>query len=162
MSFDFPQCASWIELSRKAFENNVKIYKKLIKSNALLGCVLKGNAYGHGFLHVLEMVHEKIDLIFVINPLDAYGVREYEVQKSLPKKRVVVLGAISPQEALVCAQKDIEVVVDGAHWANYVQTFQKAKNKKDFKPVCAHIHMDTGLGREGFTLENLAQEIYNS
>lgn len=156
MKLDFPDCASWIEINRQAFENNTKIYRKLIRPEQLLGCVLKGNAYGHGFLQVLEVLHNMVDLIFVINPVDAFQIREYEKQSNSVQKRVVVLGSISLQEALKCAEKDIEVVIDGPHWAEYAQAMEM-----NFagKPLKAHIHIDTGLGREGFTLENLAEKI---
>lgn len=158
MPTSFSQCASWIELSKKAFENNVKNYRKELGPHQLLGGVLKGNAYGHGFNQVVELLHTWLDVMFVINPVDAFEIRSFERKRDMPAKRIVVLGCVSLQEAVQCAQLDIEVVIDGVHWEKRAQDMQAAMKSNPTALRC-HIHIDTGLGREGFTLENLAQKI---
>src|SRR5215218_7060654 len=47
-----PGLASWLELSAEALRDNVALFRALEGASGparSLGCVLKGNAYGHGF-----------------------------------------------------------------------------------------------------------------
>ena len=158
---EFVENASWIEISRSAFANNVSVYRNLMESYILLGGVLKGNAYGHGFLQCLEIVHDFIDIIFVINPLDAFRIRKFEKENDLVQKRVVVIGMISPEEMLTCAMKVIEVVITDENWVNYMPHLKRSEKVRgnSFRPLKAHIHIDTGLSREGFQLEDLENKI---
>lgn len=147
----FSDRASWIELDKVAFENNVKSYRSELSSSQKLGSVLKGNAYGHGLCQTWSILSPLVDVLFVIDPCDAFSIRDWETKQSKARQRIVVLGAVSWQEAAQCAAQGIEVVIDGPHWKEYAE----AKHPK----LKVHVHMDTGLGREGFTLENLEQKI---
>lgn len=155
-----PQNSSWVELDRRAFKKNVSIYKNLIGENVKLGCVLKGNAYGHGFSEMLTLVYENpIDIIFVINPNDALFIRQFEKNiDHTMKKRIIVIGAVMPDDVCACAQEDIEVSFGDEHFSEYnffdhLKSYQK--KSQAFKPLKVHIHVDTGLGREGIRLEKL-------
>lgn len=161
MDNPYPEHAAWIELSAKAFKNNVNIYRNVLGSGTLLGSVLKGNAYGHGFQESLSILHPLVDLIFVISPIDAYKIRKYEALNSMAQKRVVVLGPISAHEALLCAQQEIEVTIADASWESLILETQAwaAERSSEFKKLKGHIHVDTGLGREGFTLDGLDKKV---
>jgi alanine racemase len=158
---EFVEKASWIEVSRSAFANNVSVYRNLMESYILLGGVLKGNAYGHGFLQCLEIMHDFVDVIFVISPLDGHKIRKFEKDNDLVQKRVVVLGAVSPEETLNCAMKVLEVVIADEHWVNYIPHLKRSEKVRgnSFRPLKAHIHIDTGLSREGFLLDDLENKI---
>lgn len=167
-----PQNASWIELHRAAFEQNVSICKTLIGKNVLLGCVLKGNAYGHGFPEMLSLVYENpIDMIFVINPNDAFYIRDFEKKHTSHlhrgtigeiKKRIVVMGALMPEEACECAKQDIEICLGDEHFAElgYFEFLEQYKSTHpNYNPLKVHIHVDTGLGREGICVQHLEQTL---
>ncbi len=156
----YADCASWIELSRQSFKNNVSLYKNAIPKDTLLGCVLKGNAYGHGFYECLTLLYAEVDILFLISPVDAYQVRDYEKQQGFASKRIVVLGAISAHEMVDCAKKNIETVISFEQAPENLLILQQfARSHPGFKPMSVHIHIDTGLGREGFTLGSLAEKI---
>ncbi len=152
LSNENPEHASWIELSQEAFLNNINVYRSLIESQVLLGCVLKANAYGHGFMECLKILHDYIDIIFVINPQDAFKIRKYEKEKDLIQKRVIVLGAISPTEAALCARKVVEVVITDESWVHHIPVLKRSEKEHGnaYRTLKAHIHVDTGLAREGF------------
>ncbi|WP_186645761.1 alanine racemase [Fluviispira vulneris] len=158
---EFPEQASWLEISQAAIVHNIAIYRNSVDSNVLLGCVLKGNAYGHGLMQCLEIMHGYIDIIFVINPIDAFKIRKYEKENDLTQKRVVVLGAISADEAVRCARKVIEVVIGDENWLHKLHNLKRSEEDAGnaYRPLKAHIHIDTGLGREGFTVDNIAEKI---
>ena len=68
--------ASWIELSERAYDDNVRALRALSTSG--LGAVLKGNAYGHGFAEMLALAHPRVDSLHVITPNEALAVRAWE------------------------------------------------------------------------------------
>jgi len=151
-----PDCASWIELSQKAFQNNVSVYQDILPKNTLLGCVLKGNAYGHGFIESLSALYSSVDIIFLISPRDGLKVRAYEQEQGFSHKRVVVLGAVSAHEVVECAKQSIEIVISHDGWQGFVPSIEKyASTCDNFTPLRLHLHIDTGLGREGFSLNEL-------
>lgn len=158
---EFVENSSWIEISRSAFASNVSVFRNLMESYILLGGVLKGNAYGHGFLQCLEIIHDFVDVIFVISPLDAFQIRIFEKDNELVQKRVVVIGAVSPQETVDCGMKAIEVVVADEHWVSYIPYLKRSEKVRgnSYRPLKVHLHIDTGLSREGFRLEDLDQKI---
>ena len=55
INHEYAENSSWVELSKSAFLNNVNAYRSNVESHVLLGCVLKGNAYGHGFKECLKI-----------------------------------------------------------------------------------------------------------
>ena len=158
------ELASWIEIDKPALQNNLNYLRSLFTSETSLGVVLKANAYGHGLLEILQLIHSKVDIIHVISPKDAFLIREWESSQKSNQKRVLVIGAINTTEAVKCAALNIEVVIgtpQANQWPNSLRD-----NKLNLK---AHIHIDTGLGREGFLpseietqlafLKNCANEI---
>jgi len=153
-----PTCASWLELDAAALRHNVATFRALLGAGALsghrcrLGVVLKGNAYGHGFEAILGEVHPLVDVLFVISPLDALAVRRFERAQRLDPRQVVVLGAIGAEEAVLLASEGIEAVVADASWGEAIQRLRAAGLPR---PLRVHVHVDTGLGREGFTLAQL-------
>lgn len=147
-----PARASWIEVDASALAHNIALFRRLLGEKVRLGVVLKGNAYGHGFAQVLSVVHALADLLYVIDPRDALEVRRFEETTGATSKQVVVLGAVDAQEAVECAQADVDVVITDAGWSNYVSTLRSASL---MRPLSGHVHIDTGLGREGFTRDQI-------
>ena len=68
---------------------------------------------------------------------------------------MLVIGAMGPEEAVVLAREGVDVVVADRGWADAVPVLRAAKLER---PLRVHVHIDTGLGREGFTLEQLPRE----
>nr|WP_254624982.1 alanine racemase [Myxococcus sp. CA051A] len=147
-----------MELSAGALKHNVEVFRALEGrggTSRSLGVVLKGNAYGHGLAQVLPLVHGLVDLLYFIAPQDALKVREHERAQGLSPRQVVVLGAVGPHEAVVLAREGVEVVVADRGWEDAVPVLRAAKLER---PLRVHVHIDTGLGREGFTLEQIPRE----
>lgn len=143
--------ASWLELSAGALAANVATFRELSEETGgpgALGAVLKGNAYGHGLAQMLPLVHPLVDILYFITPGDALSVRAFERARGLPHKQVLVIGAMDAEEAVALARAGVEVVVGDGSWRDTVAELRRAKLEQ---PLRAHVHVDTGLGREGFT-----------
>lgn len=146
--------ASWLEIDAAALAHNIEVFRRVGAREGeprAVGAVLKGNAYGHGLLEVLPALHGLVDCIYVIAPGEALAVRRLEEQRGLPRRRVLVLGAVAPEEVSALASLDVEVVLgDGSFHA-----FAERLRADQAPPLSMHLHVDTGLGREGFHPEEL-------
>jgi len=151
------QCASRLEISARALRHNVHTFRQLAAKSATrprLGVVLKGNAYGHGLEQVLPVVHADVDAIYVITPQDGLAVRRWERATGAPRRQVLVIGAMGPDEAVALAHEGVEAVVADRGWEITVPKLRAAGVR-----LRVHVHLDTGLGREGFPPGDLARSL---
>ncbi len=148
----FPALASWLEIDAQALAANAAVFREVLGSWVRLGGVLKGNAYGHGFAEVLPVAHPACDVLYVIDPRDALAVRRFEAETYAPKRQVLVLGAVEADEAVALARAGVDVVLTDAGQARFLPALRAAG-----AVLRAHVHIDTGLGREGFTSGELSQ-----
>jgi len=150
--------ASWLELSSGALAANVAAFRALASESGApprsFGAVLKGNAYGHGFAQVLPLVHPLVDVLYLITPEDALAVRALEARAGLPRRQVLVLGAVAPEEAVALARADVDAVLGDGSWRDILPILRAARLDQ---PLRVHVHVDTGLGREGFTPTQIAE-----
>jgi alanine racemase len=149
--------ASWLELSEGALAANVATFRELTAEASpprALGAVLKGNAYGHGFAQLLPLVHPRVDVLYLITPADALAVRAFEAERGLPRRQVLVIGAVAPEEAVALARAGVEAVVGDTSWGDIAAELRRASLPE---PLRVHVHVDTGLGREGFTPGQIAE-----
>ena len=149
----FPRVASFVEIDREAVGWNARVFRDVLGPAVRLGGVLKGNAYGHGFAEVLPLAHAACDVLYVIDPRDALAVRAWEQSAAAPRRQVLVLGAVAPEEAVELARASVEVVLTDPGQAAFVPALRAAG-----AVLRAHLHLDTGLGREGFTPGQLPTE----
>lgn len=157
--FSYAQNASWISLSASALRQNVAELRALRDTDGTggavrLGTVLKGNAYGHGFVETLSLVHPLVDVIYVITPQDGLCVRAFEADTGAPRKRVLVIGATEPSECVALARADVDVTIGDMEFERSCLALRAAGIGRKAR---AHVHVDTGLSREGFTLDDLAR-----
>lgn len=150
---------SWIELNSKSLINNIsELRNYACNEDTVFGGVLKGNAYGHGLVEVLKVVHDELDTIHVISIADAFKVREFEKLNALEQKRVLILSAISSNDLRNCIENNFEVVIYGPEW-NSILKESKLASTLDGRKLLSHIHIDSGLGREGFLFDRVGEEL---
>ncbi len=142
--------ASWIELSENAFLTNVASFRAVAGAGRQVGAVLKGNAYGHGLTQTLSVVHGLVDVLYVIRPSEALAIRAWERAHTQPRRDVLVIGAVTPAECVELAHAEVEVVAAGVEFEAVAAALRGAGVR-----LRVHVHLDTGLGREGFTLSQL-------
>lgn len=151
----FPGNAAWLELDAANLRHNLATFRRLVGDGVALGGVLKGNAYGHGFAETLPLVHGSLDVLYVITPQDALAIRRWEQTNAREPRQLLVLGPAVADEVIACARAGIDVTVADVEFAELVPALRAANVGR---PVRAHVHLDTGLGREGFTLAQLPEK----
>ena len=151
MESRFPTESSWLEIDAAALKHNAATFREVLGSGVRLGGVLKGNAYGHGFAEVLPLAHAACDALFAIEARDALAVRELEARTSAAPREILVLGAVGPDEAVELARARIGLALTDAGQARLVPALRAAGVR-----LRGHVHVDTGLGREGFAAGELS------
>jgi alanine racemase len=138
--------SSRIELSAPAYRANVAAFRAVVGPQRRVGAVLKGNAYGHGFSELLPLSHAATDALYVVTPAEGLAVRAWERAASAPRREVLVIGAVSADEVVALAEGGVDVVVAD-------RSIEAAVPLLRARGLSArvHVHLDTGLGREGFT-----------
>jgi alanine racemase len=150
MGMHFAALASWLEIDAGALAHNAAVFREVLGAGVKLGGVLKGNAYGHGFPEVLPLVHAACDALYVIEARDALAIRAYEARLSAPRRQVLVLGAVDADEAVELARAHVDLALTDSAQARFVPALRAAGVR-----LRGHVHVDTGLGREGFSLDEL-------
>lgn len=141
--------ASWLELSERAYAANVTAFRSVV-GKARVGAVLKGNAYGHGLHETLSLAHGKVDVLYVITPAEALAIREWERAHGKPATEVLVIGAVDTEDVVALARAKVSVVAADRGFEDTVRALRAGGLTLD-----VHVHLDTGLGREGFTRAGL-------
>jgi len=145
-----PSLASFLELSARAVAANLAVFRTLAGPERQLGGVLKGNAYGHGLAPMLSLAHPLLDVLYVIRPEEALAIRRWEAQTQAPRKQVLVMGAVNVEACVELARAQVTVVAASEDFREVGAALRAAKLTLE-----THLHLDTGLSREGFTLAQL-------
>jgi alanine racemase len=154
MGIGFPAEASWLEIDAKAPAHNASVFREALGKSVRVGGVLKGNAYGHGFAELLPLAHAACDVLYAIEVRDALAIRDFEARTGAERRQVVVLGAASADEAVEAARAGVEVAITDVGQSRFVAPLRGAGVR-----LKGHVHLDTGLGREGFTAAELPSAI---
>ncbi len=132
---------TWLELSRAAMEHNIACYKQRIGNDAMLGVVVKSNAYGHGLLQVGGVceTNDNVSYICTANVTEAIALREAGITK--PILAMYFLNA-DPETVVTY---DLDMVIYDYETAVLLSMFAQKQRKNAY----IHIKIDTGLSRFG-------------
>lgn len=140
---------TWIEIDKRALLSNYRLLKNSIPRGTETMCVVKGNAYGHGMDIVAQALSKaRPDYFAVFTFEDALLLRKQGI-----KTNILVL---QPAQEVWCeeaSRKKIDLLVTSIEILAYI------KKKKFSRKLRIHLHVETGLGREGITEEYVAQAI---
>src|SRR3989344_6267174 len=141
------QTLNIIKVSRDNLLQNFN-YVAALDKKVKIAPVVKSNGYGHGIINVAKILDPKNTPYFCVDSL----FESYQLQKAKVKTPVLVIGYTNPENLkfkklpFSFAVFDLETV--------------KVLNK--FQPNCGvHIFVDTGMRREGVTIEELPNFLNN-
>jgi len=136
---------TWAEVDLDAIAKNLQNIKSLAGENPKILCVVKADAYGHGFLKIAETVLE--------NGADGLAVATFEEARALRKsgilKPVLVLGNTNVELAEDMVKYDISAAITDEMLATAMSDAAVAQNKI----AKFHIKLDTGMSRIGFSCD---------
>ena len=139
----------WIEISKSALAHNIGLFKNITQGSALAMAVVKSNAYGHGILEISDLAaKEGIDWLGVNELAEGIAIR----QSGLTDIPILIMGAILPSDAHLAVLHKLCTIV-------YTEEVIDALNQAAMKALTkatVHLKIETGLNRQGVTLDNLA------
>lgn len=135
--------SSFIELSRSALTNNLKLIQGILGPDCAFISVVKGNAYGHGIDSFVPLAAQCGVRNFAV--FSAQEARQiYETGATFD--RLIIMGYIHPEDMLWVIDHGIELFVfDYTRLENAIQ-LAKSLGKK----AKVHLELETGLNRTGF------------
>lgn len=130
-----------IEISRTALINNLK-YLKNFNPKISIAPVLKSNAYGHGISKIAPIVDDfNFPFICVDSIFEAYQLLKLKI-----KTPILIMGYVSPEN----------LSIKKLPFSYAIWSLEQAKAISKFQMGCGiHIFVDTGMNREGVSLEHL-------
>jgi alanine racemase len=121
-----------------ASERNVARLSGRLTGDAVLCAVVKADGYGHGAVRVARAaLAAGARSLAVATAQEAAELRDAEI-----RGRILVMGAISPQELPVALAARAEVVAWNERFVADLEVAASA-------PVAVHVKLDTGMGRLG-------------
>jgi len=128
-----------ITVERAALIHNIGVFRRLVAPPTRLLAVVKANAYGHGLLVGAEaFLTGGADLLGVHSLAEAVALRDGGITGA-----IIVLGPVTGAEAVVAADRDIEITLPG------LSLISEICRDLGGRPLRAHIKVDTGVNRQG-------------
>lgn len=133
---------SYIELSENNLVHNIRMIREIVGEATRISSVVKGNAYGHGFVPFLKMaLASGIDHFAVANASEARQIAPILEGKA----SIMVMGIYGEQDVKWFIQNEIEIYIGSLDQLRLV--IQKAKMVGQKARV--HLEIETGLNRLG-------------
>jgi alanine racemase len=137
--FDRWGLRTWIEVSRKALEHNLAVFRRLIPPGCRIMAVCKSNAYGHGLYDLAPVVEEiGADWIGVDSIVEAVTLREKGIRKP-----ILVLGYTLPSRYGEAVEHRISLTFSSLESLRALRTF------RDSSGIKIQLKIDTGMHRQG-------------
>ncbi len=137
---------TWAEIDLDSIAYNLRAIRAQTKKHAKIMCVVKADAYGHGFFEIAKTLQE--------NGADAFAVATFEeallLRKHGFKELILVLGRVDEAYAEEMVKNDISVAVFDMSLAKKLSDSAMKLEKK----AKIHIKLDTGMSRIGFDISD--------
>ncbi len=138
---------STLEISAKAYRQNIQYIRSEIGPDTVISAVVKGNAYGHGIAQMVEIA-EKAGIRHFSTFSSDEALTVYNHSKN--RSEVMILGMLYLQELEELIRKGISF---------YVFDFERLEAAIDVAksiqiPAKIHIEVETGFHRTGFEWED--------
>ena len=134
---------AWMEVDEDALLYNYRLAKSLCEDKTVFMCVVKANAYGLGLARTVETLRGAgAEWFAVAAPEEAYIVR-----KAAPDAHILLLGPAGEGELPYLIGQGISLTVGSVEEAKRASRAAEKAGKR----ALAHVKLDTGLHRLGFT-----------
>ena len=131
---------TWASIDLDAIAHNYNYTKS--RTDAMVICVIKANAYGHGAVEVAKrLVKEGCDFFAVSSLEEALELRHGGIKES-----ILVLGYILPCRISEAVENDISFACASASFAKELTSCEFSGKAK------IHIKLNTGMNRTGFCI----------
>lgn len=138
---------TWIEISEKAYAQNLSFFKKLLPPTTELSVVIKSNAYGHGILEIARLATRHGADSFCVHSLDeALLLKEAGFEQD-----ILILGHIPLKRLSEAIDQQFRLTM---YNQESLETLNRITQKLQ-QPVRVHLKLETGNNRQGVTEKEL-------
>ncbi|HPF89757.1 MAG TPA: alanine racemase [Flavobacteriales bacterium] len=142
---------SSITISRGALRSNIAFIKERLGPARLCG-VVKGNAYGHGLEHFVQLaLAEGVDYFGVYSADEAWIVRQHVNARP----DLFIMGMVEGDGLAWAVEQGVEFCVHDRDRLEHAV----AQAKKQGSKARIHVEVETGMHRTGFSLPDLEKTI---
>jgi len=138
---------TWVEINKKALQNNIRQFQELIGKHVQLMAVVKANAYGHGLVEVAKIVVKSGVPWLGVDSID----EAIELRKTGMKTPILILGYTLIFRLKDVIKYDLRQVVYNRETVEELRR-QAMRGKKKIK---VHLKVETGTSRQGLEKEEL-------
>ncbi|OGO77207.1 MAG: alanine racemase, partial [Clostridiales bacterium GWB2_37_7] len=136
-----------LDINLSQLQRNVKRISLLIRPEVKLMAVVKGNAYGHGLVHIAKALEDfGCHSLGVVRITEALALRDAGINAP-----IVMLAPIMPSQIEEAVKNDLTIMLDNVMIAVELNKYAQ-KYKKMIK---VHIKVNTGLNRFGINAEEV-------
>jgi len=140
---------NWIEISKDALINNLKILKNLAPGKQILA-VVKSNAYGHGLMEVSSILNPEVDG-FVVGDLDEALMLTKHITK--PKRVIISLPPLDKDGLETVYERNFEIFAGSLDFLKFIEALPL---KSEIK---VHLEVNTGMNRSGISPEHVKDSL---
>jgi alanine racemase len=131
---------NYASINLNNLRSNYNTITKLITPPAGVICVVKADAYGHGMKHCADTLYNEGARWFAVATLS----EAMDLRRILPDAEILIMGYTPCQHADMLAENNIVQTV-------YSTEYAITLNNNASKTIRAHVKVDTGMNRLGFT-----------
>jgi len=132
---------TWIEVSKKRIENNIRMIRRLIGPKVLLAPCIKANAYGLGIKRMAKLLNSyKVDWFCVNSLQEATSLRQIGIRKP-----ILVMGYVPEEDLQQVIDLGLRIFISDYSTAQKLAQLAQKSNKK----ALVHLKVDTGMHRLG-------------
>jgi alanine racemase len=143
----------WVEISTRALEDNYRFLTTLAGPGAELLAIVKGDAYGHSLaLCAPAAVRAGAHWLGVTSVEEAVAARAV-----CPAARVLVIGGAFPGQGASVIEQRLTPVVWEPWQLDELESACRAAEMPP-KSLSVHLEIDTGMSRQGVSLDDSAPE----
>lgn len=141
---------TWAEIDLDALSHNFQTVRAAANPQTEICCVVKADGYGHGAVRMAkELEMQGAGWFAVSNLEEALQLRQGGISRP-----VLVLGFTPAEEAAVLAREDISQCVYSGEYAQELSQYAQGAGIR----VKIHAKIDTGMGRLGFTFQDINRD----
>lgn len=134
---------SFLEISAKAYRQNIRYIRSEIGEKPKISAVVKGNAYGHGIQQIVEIAEKAgIRHFSTFSSEEAWEVYSHSTQRS----EIMIMGMLHFEELEKIIRKGISFYV--FDFDRLEKALEISKNIQIRAKI--HIEVETGFNRTGF------------
>ena len=136
---------AWVEIDLAAIRHNVEVVRSVV-GGAAVAPVIKADAYGHGMLEVGRAIGADVEALCVATLDEAIALR------AAVERRILLLYPVPHAAVPEAVTLGVELPVMAAADLRAI----RAAATREGPPVRVHIGVETGMGRGGLPIEEVA------